>query len=253
MPARTELDPGASCRTCGQPLPPGKAVCPSCGAANGEANRCPHCNAVADVEPHAALGFRCLVCGGPRVALDVPNVAPGARTRAALQDAGREQTKVMMFGAAGFALAAMGLIALAITTVVILTTSPPLLPSLAGLIASSVPAVAGLVALTRAAAARQLRGEAVQRAQVSALGDVQAVTGVLDAPRVSEIMRIGPERAELLLAEASVATLLNESPEPRWRVEEPAKTELGEPSAEALGEAQSAQARGRTARGDTEI
>src|SRR4051812_37828668 len=97
--ARTELEPehGAPCRNCGQALPAGQSVCPACGAAEGEANRCPHCHAIADVQPHRTLGFRCLVCGGPRVALGLSNVTLSPRTGAALTSAGTEQTKHVMF------------------------------------------------------------------------------------------------------------------------------------------------------------
>lgn len=253
--ARTEVEPRnhAPCRNCGQPLPPGQSVCPACGAAHGEANRCPHCNAIADVEPHSALGFRCLVCGGPRVALDVASVTPSARTTSALVSAGSEQTKHVMFTAAGLLLTGMGALSLMLATVVLLAASPGLVPTLAAYAAAAVPLLAGLFALSRAATARLLRTDALRTAQISALGDVQAVTGVLDAQRVVELMRLPPERAELLLAEASVAALLNEAPAPRLRVEaapptapgdstqlEPRTTELGDPPIEGT-------------RGDTEI
>jgi hypothetical protein len=249
--ARTELETAATCRNCQQALPAGAAVCPACGAAHGEANRCPHCRAIADVEAHSALGFRCLVCGGPRVALDVPSVVPSEQTNQALQRAGNEQTQQLMFGAAGFALAGMGLLALLVTSVVVLSTSAPALLTLAAYLASVVPLATGLYALARAGRARRVRGEALRAAQVSALADVQALTGLLDARRVSEIMRIAPERAELLLAEASVAALLQEAPLPRYRVDAPGaaapSTVLAEPGHELE------QPRGRTARGDTEI
>jgi hypothetical protein len=249
-----ELGNRAPCRNCGQPLPPGQSVCPACGAAHGEANRCPHCDAVADVEPHNALIFRCLVCGGPRVALDVAGVTPSDRTRSALVNAGSEQTKHVMFSAAGLFLSGMGALALLIATAVVLSASPGLVPTLATYLAASVPLVAGLLALSRAATARNLRSEALRTAQISALGDVQSVTGLLDAKRVTELMRLSPERAELLLAEASVAALLNDAPvpAPRLRIEMPAPTVAGTPTeleqkTTELGEP------GATVSGDTEI
>lgn len=206
---------------------------------------------MADVAPHPTLGFRCLVCGGPRVALDVQNVSPSARTRAALESAGKEQTKNLMFQAGGLVLSGMGLLALLIATVVVASTSPSALLTLAAYAAGSVPLIAGLFALARAASARKLRGQAVRTAQVSALGDVQASLGLLDAARVSQIMRIGPEQAELLLAEASVATYLNEAPAPRVRVDASTSgTVLGD-SAEL--EETAATEHGRTTRGETEI
>lgn len=201
---------------------------------------------------YRALGFRCLVCGGPRVALDVPGVLPSERTNADLRRAASEQTKQLVFGAAGLALAGMGLLALLVTSIVFISASPAPLLTLAGYLASSAPLATGLYALTRAARARKVRTEALHAAQVSALTDVQALTGSLDAKRVSEIMRIPPEGAELLLAEASVATLLSEAPLQRFRLDTPLgaadRTVLADPDGSDLEEP-----RQRTTRGDTEI
>jgi hypothetical protein len=252
MPPAAQLDPGVTCRTCGRPLPAGKSVCESCGAAHSEANRCPHCNAIADVEAHAALGFRCLVCGGPRIALDQAGVTPSAQTRARLAGAAREQTKHVMFSAAGFSLAAMGMLALVIAVAVVSAASPGLVPALATYFGATVPLVAGLFALGRAATARRLRGEELRAAQVSALSDLQAVTGVLDAERAARLLRVSPERAELLLAEASVSALLEEAPAPRLRVEAPAQTVLAPDTAHEQATTELGEPPARTLRGDTE-
>jgi hypothetical protein len=250
--ARTELAPEPTCRNCGQALPEGQAVCLACGAAHGAANRCPHCEALADVEPHSALGFRCLVCGGPRIALDVADVTLSSRTRGALTTAGSEQTKHVMFSAVGFLLTGMGTLSLVIATLVLLTASPGLAVTLATYLAALVPVAAGLFALSRAGLARKLRGEALRTAQISALGDVQAVTGPLDAARVAQLMRLSPERCELLLAEASIAALLDEAPAPRLRVEAPPATVLGNAAELAEAAAQPNQPPARSVRGDTE-
>jgi hypothetical protein len=253
----TALDPRATCRACGQPLPAAGAVCAACGAAHGAANRCPHCRAIADVEPHAALGFRCLVCGGPRVALNVSGVEPSASTLGHLARAAKQQTEHVMYSAAGFVLTAMGGLALLIATLVVAAASPSLASALAIYLGALVPTGAGAFSLARAARARTLRGEALHAAQVGALCDVQAVTGVLDAQRVAEILRLSPERAELLAAEASVATLLETAPPPRLRVSSAAATEPGgAPFGENENESENQPARAdaqRTGRGDTEI
>jgi hypothetical protein len=252
--ARTELEPenGAPCRTCGQALLAGIALCPACGAAHGDANHCPHCHATADVEPHRALGFRCLVCGGPRVAVGLPNVTLSPRTATALSSAGNEQTKHVMFSAAGILLAGMGALALLIATAVDLSAAPGPLATLALYLAACVPLAAGLLSLAGARAARTRRTEALRAAEVSALSDLQAVTGALGAARVAELMRIRPERAELLLASASVESLLEAAPAPRLRVAVPhaGATELGNEA--ELAEAAAAPVP-PPARGDTEI
>lgn len=248
--ARTELELEATCRTCGQALAPGSAVCQRCGAAHGVANRCPHCQAVADVERHAALGFRCLVCGGPRVALDIQGVEPSPATNEALRSAGQEQTQHLMFSAAGFALVGMGALALLVATVAVLATSPSALLTALVYAASAVPVVTGVLALSRAARSRQRRTGALLRARVSALADVQAVTGVLSPERVTQVLRVSPATAELVLAEASVASYLNEAPAPRVRVQpvEIASTHL-EPQ---LGETGAAAPAARTTKTELE-
>jgi len=249
--AATALDPRATCQTCGQPLAPGSAACTACGAAHGESNRCPHCGAIADVEPHAALGFRCLVCGGPRLSLNIDGVTPSSPTLEALRRAAKRQTEHVIYSSVGLVLSAMGALALVIATLVVVAASPGVLPLVALYGGALVPVVAGLFALSRARAARTSRAEALHTAEVGALGDVQAVTGALDAQRVAEIMRLRPERAELLLAEASVAALLEQGPAPRMRVSAIAATEPGASIAEMTSDV--APLPPRTARGETEI
>ena len=218
----------------------------------GEANRCPHCHAVADVERHQALGFSCLVCGGPRLALDAPTVIFSAQTNTLLESAGREHTKHIMFSAAGFLLAGMGALAVLIASVVVLAAAPGLVPSVAAYVSAAVPLVVGLMALSGAAGARTRRALALRAAQVRALADAQATLGPLDARRAAELLRIDEGRAELLLGEASVASLLEEAPAPRLRVDAPAPTVLAA-DGELDQTAAQGQAAGRTVRGDTEI
>ena len=224
-------------------------MCPACGAAHGEANRCPHCNVVADVERHAALGFRCLSCGGPRLAFDLDGVSLGDKSQRALIEAGSEQTKHLMFTAGGLALLGMGALAVLVASIVVLAASPGGVPALAAFLAALIPVGLGAWALNRAAKARGMRDAALHGARVAALGDVQAVTGTLEAAHVAQVMRIAPEQAELLLAEASVATFLNEAPAPRVRVDERAATATDLSETELTHEPSAEPAR----KGETEI
>jgi hypothetical protein len=217
-----------------------------------EANRCPHCHVVADVERHAALGFSCLVCGGPRLALDAAQLRLGAETNALLVSAAREQTKHIVFSAAGLLLTGMGALALVIASVVVLAAAPGLLPSVAAYAGAAVPVVAGLLALSRAAGARGQRAKALRAAQVRAIADVQANMGPVDARRAAELLRIDADQAELLLAEANVASLLEEAPAPRLRIDAPAATVLATESELDQARAEG-QAAGQRTRGDTEI
>lgn len=84
-------DSPTHCPTCSALLPSGATRCPACGSVWGEANRCPHCHAIAAVRP-AAEGYLCVACGKPRDAgpgttifehLDKESAAPnlkGARS-----------------------------------------------------------------------------------------------------------------------------------------------------------------------------
>jgi hypothetical protein len=211
--------------------------------------QCPHCHVVADVQPHAALGFSCLVCGGPRLALDLPDATLSPQTEQLLTRAGTEQTKHIMYTAAGSLLVAMGALAIALVSGVVVIAEPGALPSLAAYAGASVPLLSGLAALIGAAKARTVRRQALRQAQVHSLAELQAQHGQLDATRAAQILRVSPERAELLLAEASVATLLEEAPAPRLRVAAAPATVLSTPDdlAEATAPPATAQ------RGDTEI
>ena len=233
---------GSPCRACGAVLAANETVCAACGAAQGEENRCPHCTAIADVQPHPTLGFACRVCGGPRIAMGARFVVPSHATKTALVAAGREQTKHLVFSAAGFLLSGMGTLGLVIASIAVFAASPGLVPSLAAFLAASVPFAVGLLALRRAAQARTQRGEALHAARVAALGDVQAVTGPLDATRAADVLRLDPEQAELLLAERSVLALLRDAPEPRLRVEPAQATVLDDSVTQAeTGEKQRGQ------------
>lgn len=55
-----------SCPTCGTELEPGAARCTQCGKVLGEANRCPHCAAVAGLEEVLPDRYRCMACGKNR-------------------------------------------------------------------------------------------------------------------------------------------------------------------------------------------
>jgi hypothetical protein len=77
--------PLAICSACGASAVV-DGVCGRCGTPSGESNRCPHCNAIARVEPKgegAKLTWVCGVCAGPRM----PNGAGGAAAAVPLREA----------------------------------------------------------------------------------------------------------------------------------------------------------------------
>jgi hypothetical protein len=137
-----------------------------------------------------------------------------------------------MLSAAGLALSGLGVLGLLVAIAVLLAASPGLLPTLLTLLACGAPLGAGLWALRAAARARGQRGEALHAARLAALGDAQAMLGALDAKRASQLLQIDTEQAELLLAEASVATLLEQAAEPRLRVDPEPATAVATPETE---------------------
>lgn len=198
-------------------------------------SRCPHCGAEAIVERHSGLGFRCAVCGGPRLTLE-SQLASSERFEQRLRSAGKAHTRHLMFTAAGLVLLGLGSLALLVATLVVLTATPGALAALLALIACSVPIACGLWALGRAAAARRERATALHDARLAALAEAEPALGPLDATRAAELLQIGVDEAELLLAEVSVAALL-EPPAPRRRI-------AGEPERpqETAGETEQANA-----------
>lgn len=71
-------------------------MCGRCGTPSGEANRCPHCNSIARVEPKgsgASLTWVCGVCGGPRM----PNGAGGEASATPLREAKASLTRATRY------------------------------------------------------------------------------------------------------------------------------------------------------------
>jgi hypothetical protein len=124
----------------------------------------------------------------------------------------------LVLSAAGFSLLGVGGLSLLVASAVLLAASPGLLLTLLTLLACCVPLAGGAWGLMRAAATRRARGEALYTARSGALADAQAVLGPLDAQQAAQLLRIDADQAELLLAEASVASLLEQAAPPRMRV-----------------------------------
>jgi LSD1 subclass zinc finger protein len=205
-------------------------------------HRCPHCNALAELEPNRQLGFSCLVCGGPRLPLNLPEGAPAVElsssTQNSLKIAAKHHTRQLMFRLAGwFLLGLFGLTAL-IATLVVLLASPGVVLSVLSAVLAAAPGVTAFMAFAQAAGLRRLRAAALHEAELGGLADVQAALGPLDAARAAEIFGITGEHAELLLAEASVGAMLGALPEPRVRVAAELTPEPGAslPAAEQRGE-----------------
>ncbi|HEX3851791.1 MAG TPA: hypothetical protein VHW01_12540 [Polyangiaceae bacterium] len=216
-----------ACSACGGPLD-SLGHCAKCGAVFGEAYRCPLCQALSDVEPNAALYYRCRTCGGPRIP---PTSSPLSEAEISqLRSARSEQLRASAFRAgSGFALAS-GVLSLSVTAVVLLATSPAPFAKLAAFFASLVPFALSFFAVRRAREhARQLDA-ALQQAWLLAASRVAAAEAgagaAVNAATLAKLLRVDEARAELLLAEVSVQDFVRARPElpARLRV-----TELADP------------------------
>ena len=228
-----------ACSACGGPLD-SLGHCAKCGAAFGEAYRCPLCQALSDVEPNAALYYRCRTCGGPRIP---PTSSPLSEAEISLLRTARsEQLSASAFRAgSGFALAS-GALSLLVTAVVLLATSPEPFARFAAFVASLVPFALSFFALRRARGHNRKLDSALQQAWLLAASRVAAAeagVGVaVNAASLAKLLRVDEARAEFLLAEVSVQDFVQARPElpARLRV-----TELADPE-DLSAEAQRAHA-----------
>jgi len=239
-PAAAVASAPAACSACGGKLDElGK--CERCGAVFGEAYRCPLCHAESDLEANALLNWSCRTCGGPRIP---PSAGPSPESEIALlRAARREQLRAGAFRAgAGFALGA-GVLALLVTNVVLLATTPPPLAKAFALFASLVPLLLSFLAFDRAKAHRRELERALQQAWLSAATRVVARDGRVTATELARALKLDEARAELLLAEVSVQDFVAAEPAARVRV-----TELAEPEDLPAAAEQERQARARSSK-----
>ncbi len=178
-------------------------VCGRCGNTSGEANRCPHCGAIARVEPKGAgvaLTWVCGVCGGPRM----PNgVGSGEAITTPLREARASQQRALRARAQFWAFTVMALF----FTMVALAAWPvaAFVSHLILLGMAATPTLFAVRARARAGRAVEAEREAIDRAWLAAAEDVtsRAKKGVTVAELAKEL-KVDPVKAEKLLTELAV-------------------------------------------------
>lgn len=163
-------------------------------------SKCPHCGAVAHVEPSAALRWRCAVCGGPLV----PTEGDLARSDGELPHLVRShRARAMALGwlAASFVLGAIGAMAVGVALLV------GLVSHLAAALLGVVAVVAGVLAVSSLRRSRRRKAEA--RAELDQAWD-RVAGEVLSARRedttaadLARIMSTTEDHAEGLLSRLS--------------------------------------------------
>jgi len=204
-----EPGPGRTCRVCGTSLEPDSFRCAHCGATYGERNRCPHCSAVADVEPHRTLRYRCRVCGGPRVPLADNTIEPSGVEWPLLEQAQSARTRVAAWRVAAGVVGAFGSLSLLVTLLTLAFITPGLLATTGLLAVVSLPLVLAAIAWSRARRYVRERDHAIDQAWVAAASDVARRTDEeLDAQRLARTLRIDEAQAEQLLARLDVENVV---------------------------------------------
>jgi hypothetical protein len=190
----------STCSACGASAVTG-GVCARCGFTSGEANRCPHCNAVARVEPKgagASLSWVCGVCGGPRM----PHGLGGEKAMTPLREAKASQSLALRSRASFWFLTAMTLF---FTLVAVAAWPAALLVKLIVLAMAVIPATLAVRARAQASRATSDANAALDAAWLAAAEDVasHAKKGVTVAELASRL-KIDPARADALLTQLAV-------------------------------------------------
>lgn len=190
----------ATCSACGASAVI-DGTCSRCGFAGGEANRCPHCNAIARVEPKgsgATLRWICGVCGGPRM----PNGLGGAKAQDPLREAKASQSLALRARAA-FWFFTMSTLFFTLVAVAAWPAALAVKVLLLGL--AMAPAALAVQARARASRAATDAETALDTAWLAAAEDVasHAKNGVTVAELASRL-KIDAVKAEHLLTQLAV-------------------------------------------------
>lgn len=176
-------------------------VCSNCGSAFGETNRCPHCRAVARVEPKghgAEAAWVCAACGGPRMPGGLGAQAaltPLREAKASLDRATRARARVW----------GLALMAFFFTLIALAAWPAGLVVKLLVLAAALTPTVLALRARSEARHAKGDADEALTRAWLAAAQEAAAESknGVTVAELAARL-KIDEAKAERLLTQLSV-------------------------------------------------
>jgi hypothetical protein len=217
------------CRVCGTKLKEGSPVCPQCGAVHGERYRCPHCGAIADLEPSKALRYRCKVCGGPRVPSDDVAVKRSGAETPALERAQRAHRVTAAWRVAAGVVGGFGALSLLIALLVLGVVTPGVIGTLATLFATLVPFVLALVFWRRGSAEQHKVVEALDEAwQRVAAEVIGAHGGELTAAELAKTLRSDVPTAERMLARLGAHDVV------RSRVTDAGDVVYSSPSAERV-------------------
>lgn len=193
-----------TCRACSAPIAPGQNRCDACGSPQSDGIRCPLCGAVSNASPDDEFGYKCDVCGGPRIPIADSRVSTGGREGELLRKADKSRHDRAKMRALAFGLGLVGAGLLGIGLVASL-----LFPSLGVPIA--VLGAFSFVGVVLAFQAGQKHGKAIP-ASIDAAWEAAAAAaldslGKATATDLAKALGIELSRAEELLARLEVSDL----------------------------------------------
>ena len=218
--------PPPVCACCGARLDESAARCVRCGAARQAPSVCPLCDAVAYVEKHPVLRFRCLACGGPRVPLSDPSRVPPANEAAELRRAWRQHRWAGLWSLAATLATVVGLISITLGGGIAALWGPP--PAVwVGIVAvASLPLLLALWSRARARRARQSAQAALDEAWLSVAHSVLAERAeALSMQELGQLLGVDRQDSERWLAGLGageqVATRVDDAGELVYRLRTP--------------------------------
>jgi hypothetical protein len=195
---------------CGSKLADDSLRCTNCGAAYGEKNRCPHCKSVADVEPSDALGFRCRVCGGPRVPVDDARVVQSGREIPLLERAQRARVKRAGYRVAAGVVGGFGALSVLVSLLVLALVNPGIFGVIGMLMVTAVPFVLAALAFGRAGRETRELEQTLDQAWSLVASDVLSSVGrELTAGELAKALRVSEPRADELLAKLNASDFVH--------------------------------------------
>jgi hypothetical protein len=224
--------PAGTCPACGAAAVK-DGVCGRCGYAQGEINRCPHCQAVARIERKAPGTWVCAVCGGPRL----PSGLGGALGVEALAEERTARAFATKLRASAWVWGAVALIAAFAVT---LAWPASLVGKLIALAIAIAPTLLALRAGSKVSA-EATRAEAAHERALLAAAHALAATKPdgITAAELAARLELPEPRADALLTELAVHERtrvdVGDDAEVRYSVTGDALVRVAEPG--ALGEA----------------
>ncbi len=199
------VDSPERCPTCSTVVPDGAERCPGCGRVFGEANRCPHCHAIAAVIDRGSKTV-CAACGKPRVGATVLGGTPkGAGAAPRTREGQNESTSAMLLRARGRTQRGAGIIALAIgvfaAAALAMIVPGALGLGLAAAMGALFVAVGALAVRGGARSMEEARRRDRRATELALLEAARAAGGRLTATEAAAALRVSVEEADAQLTD----------------------------------------------------